>query len=342
MHPRRRVWFAAVLPLVLFSAGARAESAQTFVASNGDDGAPCTRSEPCRTLQAAYAATSALGTVVVLDPGSFGALTITHSVTIDGRGVGALLAPAGNGITIDAGSGDTVEIDGLTIDGQGVSQGDGIRVDSVGALVVARSTVRNFLGNGVSDHEVHSGQSSGRRQHKSYLDTTVSGNGGFGVSVGSIQNPIGPLLAVELKGVNLVGNRGGGFLLATSEPGAAAAEDSIDRLAKTYNSSHSNTAHLVDCLVSGNGGVGIEAYDATSGAFVHSAIFVDGSSVFQNDGTGLVANGSGAAITLSGMNVYANTVGLASLGGGQLLSFGNNRVLENATNGAATALVTQK
>ena len=88
-------------------------------------------------------------TATEFDPGKYGSLTITGSITIDGNGWAAITAPAaGNGITINAGSG-TVALIGLEIDGASTATGsNGIVLNSAGDLTVTNCLLQNFGGSG--------------------------------------------------------------------------------------------------------------------------------------------------------------------------------------------------
>jgi hypothetical protein len=88
---------------------------QTWVSGVGEDSNPCSRIAPCRTFAGAISQTDIGGTISVLDPGGFGALTITKSVTIDANGVfGGVLVAGTNGIVVSA-PGANVTLRGLTI-----------------------------------------------------------------------------------------------------------------------------------------------------------------------------------------------------------------------------------
>src|SRR5438309_9459613 len=90
------------LPL-LASAPAHAQANRTWVSGVGDDVNPCSRTAPCKTFAGAISKTAAGGEIDVLDPGGFGPVIISKSITIDGTGVLAgILAPGGNGITINS------------------------------------------------------------------------------------------------------------------------------------------------------------------------------------------------------------------------------------------------
>src|SRR5437879_2947618 len=99
----------ALLPtaitFVLKAATAPAQSARTWVSGVGNDADPCSRTAPCKTFAGAISKTDVNGEINCLDPGGFGAVTITKSITIDCHEVYASIlhgSPTGgtNGITI--------------------------------------------------------------------------------------------------------------------------------------------------------------------------------------------------------------------------------------------------
>src|SRR5436853_7870893 len=87
---------------VLVSASAaRAQATRTWVSGVGDDANPCSRTAPCKTFAGAISKTAAAGEISVLDPGGFGTVTITKSITIDGDGtLAGVLASLSNGVTV--------------------------------------------------------------------------------------------------------------------------------------------------------------------------------------------------------------------------------------------------
>src|SRR5262245_10199242 len=84
---------------------AQAQLARTFVsAATGNDANACDRAAPCRTFAQAHASTLANGEITVLDPGGYGAVTITKTISIINDGVGeagVLVSGGANGITIN-------------------------------------------------------------------------------------------------------------------------------------------------------------------------------------------------------------------------------------------------
>ena len=76
----------AVLSVSLASLPAHAQATRTWVSGVGDDANPCSRTAPCKTFAGAISKTAAGGEINCLDPGGFGAVTITKSITIDVEG----------------------------------------------------------------------------------------------------------------------------------------------------------------------------------------------------------------------------------------------------------------
>src|SRR5438132_6757363 len=83
------------LLMLAFSSIASAQATRTWVSGVGDDANPCSRTAPCKTFAGAISKTMAGGEIDCLDPGGFGAVTITKSITID--------CDAGTGGTLNSG-----------------------------------------------------------------------------------------------------------------------------------------------------------------------------------------------------------------------------------------------
>src|SRR5438094_4946195 len=109
------LWIATIV-FLLFSSLAHAQASRTWVSGVGDDVNPCSRTAPCKTFAGAISKTAAGGEIDALDPGGFGAVTITKAITIDGHNtMTSVLASGGNGIVISAGATDIVTLRGLSI-----------------------------------------------------------------------------------------------------------------------------------------------------------------------------------------------------------------------------------
>src|SRR5947208_13498090 len=108
---------AALLAFALYAAPAEAQLSRTFVsAATGNDANNCDRPTPCRTFQGAHDKTNSQGEVTVLDPGGYGGLTITKSISIVNDGVGeasVLVSGGAIGILIQAPAAAYVNLRGI-------------------------------------------------------------------------------------------------------------------------------------------------------------------------------------------------------------------------------------
>jgi parallel beta helix pectate lyase-like protein len=98
---------ATIVSLTFFASTAHAQATRTWVSGVGDDGNVCSRTAPCKTFAAAISKTAIGGEINCLDPGGFGPLAITKSITIDCRGQ---LASIINGIATSGGFNAGIEV----------------------------------------------------------------------------------------------------------------------------------------------------------------------------------------------------------------------------------------
>src|SRR5258708_27127868 len=108
--------------VVLGTTMLHAQASRTWVSGVGDDANPCSRTAPCKTWAGAISKTAPGGEIDALDPGGFGAVTITKAITLDGGGgqVASTLVSGTNGIVVQANAQtDVVIIRNLRINGLG-------------------------------------------------------------------------------------------------------------------------------------------------------------------------------------------------------------------------------
>jgi Right handed beta helix region len=141
MHGTRWLFVVAVLNAVMVSPAA-AQATRTWVSGVGDDANPCSRTAPCKTFAGAISKTAAGGEIDALDPGDFGAVTITKSITLDGRGT---FAGAGT-ITVNAGTA-VVVLRGLSIRPSATTTG--IAFTAGAALHVEDCSIGGFTTSGI-------------------------------------------------------------------------------------------------------------------------------------------------------------------------------------------------
>src|SRR5688500_6376559 len=90
----------ATLLLLAVATPGYAQASRTWVSGVGDDANPCTRTAPCKTFAGAISKTAASGEISVLDPGGFGGVTITKSITISSEGFEAGVLVSGTNAKI--------------------------------------------------------------------------------------------------------------------------------------------------------------------------------------------------------------------------------------------------
>jgi hypothetical protein len=146
-------WFRILLPVLVLGAlalpsSASAQATRTWVSGVGDDANPCSRTAPCKTFAGAISKTAAGGEINCLDPGGFGGVTITKSLTIKCHYTeGGVLVSGTNAIVINAGATDKVTLRGLDINGIGTGAPTslvGIKVLSAKSVHIIDSEIYRF------------------------------------------------------------------------------------------------------------------------------------------------------------------------------------------------------
>src|SRR5262249_9780070 len=181
----RSTFVVSLLVLGLPVAPAHAQLARTFVSSFGNDANDCNRPTPCRTLQRAHNQTLATGEITVLDPGGYGAVPITKTISIINDGVGeagALVSGNAIGITVNAGPNDHVSLRGLTIKGLDPAFGssNGILFNSGASLTIENCVIRNQSGDGI---DMPGTVATNTTTTFTLSNTIVAENGGNGIYV---------------------------------------------------------------------------------------------------------------------------------------------------------------
>jgi hypothetical protein len=222
--------------LALLAMPANAQATRTWVSGVGDDVNPCSRTAPCKTFAGAISKTAVSGEINCLDPGGFGAVTITKSITIDCESIPAGVVVSGTaGINV-SGGGIVVNLRGLDIDGIGGAGTTGINIIQAGAVHIRKSIIYGFS-NGI-------GFAGGGTLVVD--DTVVQSNGSNGI----LLNGGGGSINVTLRGVVVHGNAASGVVIASG--GAL-----IDRSTLAFNgtglSVNGGIAMIGNSTITGNG-----------------------------------------------------------------------------------------
>jgi hypothetical protein len=302
------------------AAPASAQATRTWVSGVGDDVNPCSRTAPCKTFAGAISKTAAGGEINCLDPGGFGAVTITKSMTISCPYTEGGALAGGNGIVINDSLSATphtavVYLRGLDIFGVNPPS-NGVRFIAGAALHIEDSTIRRFNANnsfGISFQPTSAG-------HLFVQNVTIADNG-FGNSGGGINvQPTGAGTAtVNLQNVRLINNANVGARIVTAVGnGAAGVNGLFDRVSVTRT----------------QGGITSTGIQAFSDAGAPAAtLMVVNSNVAHNTGKGINSNGTPATIRVANTNITGNATGVEANGGSTLKSYGNNRNDGNTSDG---------
>ncbi len=148
--------------LVALTSVAQAQATRTFVSGVGNDADPCSRTAPCRTWSGALIKTFINGEINALDPGGYGTLNLTKSITIDGNGThGSTLSSGTTGVIVNiaVSANDphrSVRLRNISINGTGPSGTVGTRtgIDGVRILQAADVHIDNVIINDFSQDGV--------------------------------------------------------------------------------------------------------------------------------------------------------------------------------------------
>ena len=250
---------------------------------------------PCQALQGALIQLNPCGEAIVLDSGGYGPVTITQSVAIDAApGITAFIhPPSGDAITVNAGASDTISLRGLTLNG---GSGAGIVINTAGSVHIENCVISGFstpAGIGLVI------QATAANSRVFMTDTIVRQNergirlnGGRG-SIEHCRIDGNSFTGVEAVGTDftardsvVAGNGNDGFFV-----NAIGTKNTI--------------LNVYQCLVTNNGGDGIDALNSGTG-FVDAR--VANSSISENFGVGMAA-GAGVTFESLGNNFARGNIG---------------------------------
>jgi hypothetical protein len=354
---------ALALGLTILAPAAQAQSSRTWVSGVGDDANPCSRVSPCKTFAGAISKTAAGGEIDCLDPGAFGGVTITKSISIVCEDTPAgVLATGGTGFIINAGANDIIVFRGLTIDGGGTGTA-GIKIFQAARVEVHDSVITDFRGTttpppvvpgyGISvvpgsanikllvSNTTITGNTTGIWTSFTGTGTLsalienseISGNTSAGISYAA-GNQAGTLVVQNSS----VSNNVAGISLSSSA-GAPTVTATVDGTLVNGNSGNGINvnvnggtlkATVVNSTVTNNNN-GVSAVTTAGSAMVS----VMDSTVGYNAGTGVATNGPGSQLWLSSNVITANGEGYKIISG-TIYTYGDNRLFLNLISGTGS------
>jgi hypothetical protein len=301
----------AMVGIVVLSATMMfAQASRTWVSGVGDDANPCSRTAPCKTFAGAISKTAAGGEIDALDPGGYGALTITKAITLDGGGgqVASVLVAGTNGIVVAAGANDVVILRNLRINGiVGSGNGgiNGVRFLSGKDLNVEDCYIFGFTTNGL---DIALNQATQATVH--VLRSVFKQNNGVGIRA---TNAVAPPVQVNVDESYAI----------LDNTGIEAAQHS--RVLVTRSFTETAAAD------------GMRADDSATG---------DSQMVVEKSESSFNANGinaqTGATIAVGDSNVSFNTTCSLDNSGGTLFSFSSGANGTNRLIGGTCGTITPK
>lgn len=283
--------------LVTCSSLVQAQATRTWVSGVGDDANPCSRTAPCKTFAGAISKTATGGEINVLDPGGFGGVTITKSITISSEGFEAgVLVSGTNAIIVNAPNTAVVVLRGLDIEGLGTGLA-GIKVLAAGTVHVEECTINAFTQKGI-DFEPSSATTSTAQLHVN--NTIIRNNvgassGGIFIKPGANVSVISTIANTQMKNNT--------FALRSEDKSTVTAKNVIaaDSAGSGFIASSTSlavTMNLDGCVAIGNF-VGIQAVNPNA-----SVRFAN--CMIAGNTTGISTSGGGHTVTFTGSNANAD------------------------------------
>jgi hypothetical protein len=293
-----------IIAALIISAPAFAQATRTWVSGVGDDANPCSRTAPCKTFAGAISKTAANGEINAIDPGGFGAVTITKSITIDGTGTQAsILASGTTGVIINA-AGITVNLRNLSINGAGTTAGSGVRILNAGAVNIDNVAIIGFAGTGTVGRGV-SIETAVANVRVTVNNSLIYNNGNHGIA--SVPTAGNVLLNVHNCRIYKGGN-------------------------SAVNVRQNTKATISYCDLSNHSlGAGLSIEQSTAEAMISNT-------VISNNATGVFSGVGGGTPTtrLYASTITGNTSNALQILSGSVFTHGNNAIRGNIGNETPT------
>jgi hypothetical protein len=291
--------FAIAVFMFAFASMAQAQATRTWVSGVGDDANPCSRTAPCKTFAGAISKTADCGEIDALDPGGFGAVTITKGITIDGTGtLAGILASLTTGVVVNAATDKVITLRGLSINGacNGIR---GINFIQGKTLNVEDCVIFRFANEGILVNLTNTGANLNVR------NSVIRDNTGDGISTITTSTTL--KVKTTLDNVRLSGNgnglhaRSGSLVSARNCVFANNTSDGIfvDAVQATFG-----FVSVWASQIAGNGSDGIQAGNA--GNLGGSGVEIAQNQINRNTGFGVNLSTNGAVNTFSNNGIFGN------------------------------------
>jgi hypothetical protein len=309
MHAFVGIFAAATL--VLSGAPALALLHVTYVSDLGSDNNNCTLATPCATITAALAQTDDGGEIACLNGYSAnqnflnGQVSIAKSVTIDCGGYGGTIVNPT--VTIN-GPGIVVRFRNVSLQSFSGAQ-SAIDFINGSALYLENCLIHGFSGIAVKFRPSTPGS-------QLLITNTIFAENGTAPSTGG--------------GLQVLPQSGGSAGIVLDH-----ATFNFNVTAMVLNSSSGGIgANMKDSLVTSSRSNGILSQAGTTINFI-----IDHSSLTNNIGAAIQSSGASSRVFINDSTIFGNDMGVSVVSGGSVLSYKNNRINGNVTDGTPLAPV---
>jgi hypothetical protein len=285
-----------------FASMAQAQATRTWVSGVGDDANPCSRTAPCKTFAGAISKTADCGEIDALDPGGFGAVTITKSITIDGTGtLAGILASLTTGVIVNAPADKKVTLRGLSINGacNGIR---GINFISGKELNVEDCVIFRFANEGILVNLTNSAANLNVR------NSVIRDNGTDGISLVTSSGTLG--ITTTLEHTSLIGNANGLHARSGSRVTARSCVFSNNTSRGIFADAvgvNFSAVSVWDSQISVNGSHGVQAGNAGNAG--PSAVQIGQNQIDRNTGAGVNISTGGVVNTFTNNSILGNVGG---------------------------------
>jgi hypothetical protein len=293
------VRFLSTAALVVgFSTVVHAQATRTWVSGVGDDANPCSRTAPCKTFAGAISKTATCGEISVLDPGGFGAVTITKAITINGTGtLAGILASLVNGVIVNPPAGDTVILRDISINGA-CNGFNGIRFIGGKTLMVDHCWIYGFAQNGI---DVVKGTDASLKIIDSVIENCTLDGIVISTTAGQVRSTIDRTRIMNCG--NGLHARNSSRVIARNSVFSNNATNGIFSDATAAFA----TIRVWESMISMNGGNGVRAGNAGGGG---SGVEISLNQINHNTGNGVLVGTGGVVESFKNNSIRANGVDL--------------------------------
>lgn len=301
MHRFLHFLFAALL--FGLAGVANAQATRTWVSGVGDDANPCSRTAPCKTFAGAISKTATAGEISVLDPGGYGAVTITKSITLQTDGqLASILHGGSSGIVINCGT-CTVGLRNIRLNGAGGVLG----LSAIRVLAASKVTLEDVVIETTSNHGLDIATAAATTV--SLLRTTFRN---VGSSAGQAAVRIAPSASSVVFSAN---------------------ESQIEALQQGILVTGAAELFLRDVTINGGAGDGIALLPTAPSPGPVISVLIENSRITDFNAAGINASGGNTVVRIGNSTISGNATGVTTMNNASVLSYGNNRLIGNAVNG---------